>query len=117
MITANLSLETTKNDLGRKKAQISSLEESQKAEVERLETKINSLRQENQGLKDEVQAKKMECSREIALKDQSIEFLEKKIVEQQAMSETRLRELEEQMTALKIERNQQLAELTDSFNE
>ena len=47
----------------------------------------------------------MECSREIALKDQSIEFLEKKIVEQQAMSETRLRELEEQMTALKIERN------------
>ena len=75
------------------------------------------MRQENQGLKDEVQAKKMECSREIALKDQSIEFLEKKIVEQQAMSETRLRELEEQMTALKIERNQQLSELTDSFNE
>ena len=33
------------------------------------------------------------------------------------MSETRLRELEEQMTALKVERNQQLAELTDSFNE
>ena len=59
----------------------------------------------------------MECSREIALKDQSIEFLEKKIVEQQAMSETRLRELEEQITALKIERNQQLAELTDSLNE
>lgn len=67
--------------MGRKKAQISSMEESQKAEVDRLESKINSLRQDNQSLKDEVQAKKMECSREIALKDQSIEFLEKKILE------------------------------------
>lgn len=48
----------------------------------------------------------MECSREIALKDQSIEFLDKKLQEQQSMSDARLRELEEQMSALKIERNQ-----------
>ena len=95
LITANLSLEHMKTDLARKKAQLAALENDKKVEVERLETKINTLRQDNQGLKDELQAKKMEYSREIALKDQSIQFLERKIVEQQAMTDTRLRELEE----------------------
>ena len=59
----------------------------------------------------------MECSRDIALKDQSIEFLEKKIVEQQAMTELRLRELEEQVQGAKADRSQQLAEQMKNFNE
>ena len=117
LITANLSLDHTKAELQRKKSQLSALEDSQKTELDKLETKINTLRSENQELKDEVQAKKMMCSREIALKDQSIEFLEKKILEQQSMAENRQREMEDHTNQIKTDRTSQISELTQSFNE
>jgi len=66
-------------------------------EVQKLEDKINGLRDENQGLKDELQGKRMDFSREIALNDQSVEFLKKKIDDQQSLSEQRVRELEDQL--------------------
>ena len=59
----------------------------------------------------------MMCSREIALKDQSIEFLEKKILEQQSMAENRQREMEDHTNQIKTDRTSQISELTQSFNE
>lgn len=48
---------------------LENLEEAQKNEVSRLEEKVTSLRDENQGLKDALQGRNMDSSRDIALKD------------------------------------------------
>ena len=82
LITANLSLETCQADLARKKVALENLEEAQKNEVSRLEEKVTSLRDENQGLKDALQGRSMDSSRDIALKDQTISFLEHKLADQ-----------------------------------
>lgn len=47
LITVNLNLEHTQADLTRRKAQLDSLEEAQKAEITKLEDKIALLRDEN----------------------------------------------------------------------
>ena len=57
------------------------MEETQRSDIEKLEAKIGVLRDENQGLKDDLQGKMMEFSRDLALKEQSIGFLEKKLTE------------------------------------
>ena len=52
-----------------------------KEEKQKLEDKIQVLRTENEALKDEIQIKKVDLSKEIALKDQKYEFLENKVAE------------------------------------
>ena len=63
-----------------------------------------------QGLKDDLQGKAMEFSREIALKDQSIEFLKRRIEESSSHSDERTKELEERLASVKADRASQLQE-------
>ena len=112
-----LTLEQCQADLARKKVALENLEEAQKSEVSRLEEKVTSLRDENQGLKDALQGRNMDSSRDIALKDQTISFLEHKLADQQSISEKRQRELEDQLDSIKQERATQIAELSKTFQE
>ena len=74
-----------------------------KEEKQKLEDKIQVLRAENEALKDEIQMKKVDLSKEIALKDQKYEFLENKVTEMQQQHKARVMELEKQFDSLKQE--------------
>jgi len=80
--------------------------------MQRMEEKVSSLRDENQNLKDALQGKNIDSSRDLALKDQKILFLEHKLTDSQAMAAMRQRELEDQLASVKADRSQQLAEMS-----
>ena len=47
LITSNLSLQHCQSDLTRKRSQLEALEKSQKVEIDKLEAKVTTLRDEN----------------------------------------------------------------------
>ena len=66
-------------------------------------------------MKDDVQSKKMDFSREMALRDQTLEFQERRIVELNKSTDDRVQELEHQLAVSKSEKQKQAADMEETF--